>query len=361
MDDRHIEKGIKKIVFITPKCGEKKYLDFRGIDVAEYDGSWVNIKGLPRLSKYIASISRKYSLDLLHCHAAIPDGVCCLAAKCMTGVPYMVTCHGSDLATDKRFGYGNRLKFTSDIATRLVLKGASGVTTLSTDMARFAQEAGVTPSKLRIIPEAIDTLVPVSCTKVEETEKVIREKYRIKDENTVYLTLSGMRKIKGHESLVRAFAKALEQTPDMILAIGAHGQETVNIKTLVKDLGIENKVRFIGFVDGSEKKAWFNIANVYCNTAFFEPFGIVYLESILHDTAVLGSMFGGAKDIFKHGENACIVDPANIEEIAQHIVSLRNKDQREHMVTKAREILPRYDIRKIADEYLDMYTLCLKK
>ena len=360
MDKRYAGRGIDRVVFITPTCSKKEYLDFDNIEIEEYDSSWVSMKTLPRLSAYLASISRRYSLDLIHCHAAIPDGACCLVAKLTTRTPYMVTCHGSDLATDKRFGYGNRLKFSSDIMTRIILKGASAVTTLSSDMAYFADRAGVDRKKLKIIPEAINIEDSISGVEIDAIGEKLRHKYAIENGDTIYLTLSGMRKIKGHEPLIRAFAKGLEQTSNMTLVIGAHGQETRNIQSLVKELGVQDKVRFIGFVTGLEKKAWFNIADVYCNTAFFEPFGIVYLESVLHDTAVLGSKFGGAKDIFTHGENAFIVDPANIEEITQHIVALCGKDQRKRMTAKARSILPQYDIKKIADKYLDAYSQCLK-
>jgi len=361
IDEKISGGSMEQLLFIVPRSGDKRFVDFQNIQVIEYEYPFDSRKGILRFIPQLAKISRDNSLDILHCHAALPDGLCCAGAKGLTGIPFMVTCHGGDIAVSEEFGYGNRLKRLPRFLTRLVLKYAVAVTTLSTDMMSFAEEAGASLDRMFLIPGGIDSSKEIVNAAVNRKTNEIKERYSIEEKHTVYLTLSGMRKIKGHEPLVRAFAKALNVKKDLFLFVGANGHETERIKALVKDLDIGGNVKFIGFIHDDEKKAWFNVADVYCNTAFFEPFGIVYLEAVLYGMAVLGSIRGGAKDIFEHKKEAHLIDPVDLESITDGILELSKKERREKLTENARSILPRYEIDKIADEYIAYYKKCTKK
>lgn len=357
IDRKFKARGIERFIFMLPEYKDQKYLGFENIEVVEFK-HMAGRKGAISIIPELARISKEYSISLLNCHAAVPDGFSCMGARLLSRVPYIVTAHGVDVAVDRRFNYGSRLKPLTNLAVRMVLKQACRVTTISSDMADFAEDAGADRGKLHIIPDGIELNRPSSQAGLEQK---IRQEYAISDSHTVYLTLSGMRKIKGHENLVKAFALALKKNGRLLLFIGAHGHETENIKALVKELGIGGNVHFIGFVTGADKAAWFNVAHVYCNTAFFEPFGIVYIESVLHGLAVLGTKHGGARDIFHHGRDAHIVDPESIDEITSGILALSDPEYRNKVITNAGSLLPLYDIETIADRYLDIYTSCLSR
>ena len=359
-DNLYQNKNIDHFVFIVPHDKNNEYLHFKNIKVANIDMPSRKID-IPLCGYKLASIVKKHKLDLVNCCVAIPDGLVCLVMKWLTGISYLVTCHGVDVAVDRRFGYGYRLRRTSNLIIRLVLRQASGVTTISQDMKRFAEEAGAVKERIKIIPDGIETTKTDSNHEISLLTQKIKRKYSIRDSRTVYLILSGMRKIKGHENLIRAFAQALKINPNLRLIIGAHGEQTENIKILVKNLNLEDSINFIGYVSGEEKKAWFNISDVYCNTAFFEPFGIVYLEAIKNNLAVLGTIFGGAKDIFEHKKNAYLVNPENIDEITQGIITLSSADFRNDLIRNAKPLLLRYDINHIADLYLDAFVNYAKR
>ncbi|RJR44260.1 MAG: glycosyltransferase family 1 protein [Deltaproteobacteria bacterium] len=362
MDRSSLRRTVGEIYAIVPaSISDQEYADFENIKVIEYHRSLWSIKGMLAFIPQLAAIGKDRSLDLLHAFTTLPEGVCCLGTRFMTGIPYLVTCHGEDIAMDPRFGYGNRLKKTIAGLTRAALKGSAGITTISTDMARFAKNAGAPPTRIHIIPNGIELNGSVADAEVGGLVQELRWQYGITETHTVYLTLAGMRKIKGHEPLVRSFAAALQVNPNLLLFIGAHGLETEPIKKLVRALHIEDKVHFIGFVTGVEKKAWFNLADVYCNTAFFEPFGLVYLEAILYRDAVLGSIFGGGKDIFRHQENAWLVNPENDEEIVQGLLTLAEPAYRLKLVEAAQPLLPHYDINAIAGQYLELYRNIISK
>ncbi len=354
IDDRYQKKNIDHFVFIAPSGDNKEYLQFRNITVVHLD--MPHKYDIPLFGFKLASIVKKYKLDLVNCWSAIPDGIVCLIMRWITGVPYILTSHGIDTAYDRRFDYGYRLKKKLSSIIRLVLKQACGVITISRDMKSYVEEAGAKRNEIKIIPNGIELTEEIYAEPdILEHKQQIRSRYSINSSHTVCLTLSGMRKIKGHENLVRAFASALRINPKLKLFIGAYGAETEHIKTLVKDLKLEHAIHFIGFIAGVEKKAWFDIADVYCNTAFFEPFGIVYLEAIKYDLAVLGTVFGGARDIFEHNVNAYLVNPENIDEITEGFIALSSFEYRENLAKQAKPLLPHYDINRIAELYLDTF------
>jgi glycosyltransferase involved in cell wall biosynthesis len=361
IDNKFQGKGIEKFVFIVPKYENQNFLNFKNIEIIEFDEPLNTKKDFIRFVPKLSHLTKQKSIDLLNCWRTIPDGICCLATKYLNGTPYIITSQGIDIAVDYRFNYGYRLKPLTALLTKVILRKALCVTTISRDMARFAEEAGATKENIRFIPNGIELTESLSSSESISIEQKIRESHSITDSHTVYLTLSGMRKIKGHENLVRGFAQAVKTNPSLLLFIGAHGLETDNIKSLVQELKIEEYVHFIGFVDGPEKTAWFNIANVYCNTAFFEPFGLVYIEAVKHRVAVLGTVCGGARDIFEHEKSAYLVNPERIDEIINGILALSNSEYRSRLNSSASLLLPRYDINHIADLYLDSYLEFLKK
>jgi glycosyltransferase involved in cell wall biosynthesis len=346
-------KGIDRFVFILPHYKNQRYLSFDNIEVVEMDKQ-LSKKNIVSGTYQLAKIVRKYDIDLINCFAVIPDGFFCACLNIILKTPFIVTSQGEDLAVDKRFNYGGRLIKEVSIATKFTLKRAKSLITISRDMIKFAIDSGADKNRIAIIPNGIEMNQDVS-SKINEVEKEIKKKYAISESHIIFITLSGMRKIKGHVNMVKAFALAVKSNPNVRLFIGAHGAETENIKSLVKELNIDNYVKFIGFISDDQKDAWFNIAHVYCNTAYFEPFGIVYIEAIKSQIAVLGSIKGGGRDIFKHKQSAHLVDPESIEQIYQGIVALTKENYRRRLTLNAKQLLPLYDINRIAHMYLDTY------
>jgi len=346
-------KGIDRFIFILPRYKNQRYLVFDNIEVVEIDKK-LSKKNIIPCTNQLAKIVRQYDIDLINCFAVIPDGFFCSCLKIILNTPFIITSQGADLAVDKRFNYGGRLIKQVSIATTIAVKRAESLITISRDMKKFAIDAGADKNKITIIPNGIELNQDVPSI-VIEAEKEIKKKYAISDFHIIFITLSGMRKIKGHVNLVKAFAQAVKSNPNIRLFIGAHGDETENIKALVKKLNIESYVNFIGFITDDQKVAWLNLAHVYCNTAYFEPFGIVYIEAIRFGIAVLGSVKGGARDIFKHGQSAHLIHPESIEQIYEGIVALNDESYRNLLIQNAEKLLPNYDIKRIAHLYLDTY------
>ena len=109
-----------------------------------------------------------------------------------------------------------------------------------------------------------------------------------------------------------------------------------------------------------QKQSFFKLADVYINTAFFEPFGLVYLEAIQNDMVVLGSVYGGGKDIFKHLYSAYLSDPYQMSTIKEGLVYLSKKEHRVKLLKNSQPLLGKYSVDKILTKYFKLYQEVLK-
>ena len=82
---------------------------------------------------------------------------------------------------------------------------------------------------------------------------------------------------KNHEFLVRVFAEVHKKHPDTMLLLVGGGQKLSLIKKMVKELGIESAVRFLGWRDDIEKI--YQAIDLYCLPSLFEGLPIVLVEA----------------------------------------------------------------------------------
>lgn len=79
------------------------------------------------------------------------------------------------------------------------------------------------------------------------------------DGKKILLSISRLDVMKRLDEILRAFARIAPERPDTILAIGGTGPEEGSLRTLAADLGLADRVRFLGFVPDEE--LWDDIAS----------------------------------------------------------------------------------------------------
>ena len=126
--------------------------------------------------------------------------------------------------------------------------------------------------------------------------------------------------IKGHLVLLRALAQARAQVPDVTLAIAGRGPLAPALRAYARELGVEDAVRFLGFV--SPVQAAIEDAAVVVVPSLGEGFGMVALEAMERARPVIASAVGGLPEIVADGETGLVVPPADAEALAEAIVSL---------------------------------------
>jgi glycosyltransferase involved in cell wall biosynthesis len=126
--------------------------------------------------------------------------------------------------------------------------------------------------------------------------------------------------IKGHLVLLRALAQARAQAPEVTLDVAGRGPLEPALKAYARELGLEQAVRFLGFV--TPVQAAIENAAVVVVPSLGEGFGMVALEAMERARPVIASAVGGLPEIVADGETGLVVPPADADALADAIAAL---------------------------------------
>jgi glycosyltransferase involved in cell wall biosynthesis len=126
--------------------------------------------------------------------------------------------------------------------------------------------------------------------------------------------------IKGHLVLLRALAQAQARVPGLALDVAGRGPLEPALKAYARELGIENAVRFLGFVSPVQNAV--EDAAIVVIPSLGEGFGMVALEAMERGRPVIASAVGGLPEIVADGETGLVVPPADAEALAEAMVAL---------------------------------------
>ena len=107
--------------------------------------------------------------------------------------------------------------------------------------------------------------------------------------------------LMGLENLVMAMPTILKENPSAYLVIAGDGPLREPLIALAKSLGIENSVRFEGFVHMDKLPEYYSVADLFIlPTVALEGFGYVTIEALSCGLPALGTDIGGTKEILNN-------------------------------------------------------------
>ncbi len=98
--------------------------------------------------------------------------------------------------------------------------------------------------------------------------------------------------------------------------------EAQRIKELARDLGLEDRIRFLGAVDHARLGRYYSAADVTVVPSYYESFGLVALEAMACGSPVVASRTGGLACTIQDGENGILVEPGNVRRLAAAIARI---------------------------------------
>ncbi|WP_221393235.1 glycosyltransferase [Dyadobacter sp. NIV53] len=145
--------------------------------------------------------------------------------------------------------------------------------------------------------------------------------------DTVLLQLGRIVPRKGIDNVIRAVGK-LKDIPSLKLLIVGGAKESPDfekdsefkrLRKIATDEGVLESVIFTGRKDRDELKYYYQAADFFISTPWYEPFGITPLEAMACGTPVIGSDVGGIKYSVKHQYTGFLVPPHNPEALASAV------------------------------------------
>lgn len=288
---------------------------------------------LPRLRRMHAV----EPLDVLHCHAAYPQAYVAAAFKRETGVPYVVRPHGSDVLPGRRI----RRDGTLEPRLREGLAHAATVIAQGAYLKDVVSELGVPDERITVIHNGVDLAQFARHAPFDHPGPYM-------------LGLGNLKTRKGFDVLVRAYAELRD--PPMDLLIAGDGEEAQALNDLARDLGVAERIRFIGRIDGQDKVNLYRSAELFVCPSRQEPFANVILEAMACDLPVIASNVGGNVEMVVEGETGLLFETENAASLTAALQQMiDDAPRRDRMREATRQRAQLFDMDRVVDRYAELY------
>ncbi len=149
--------------------------------------------------------------------------------------------------------------------------------------------------------------------------KETRIKYSLGDEPYI-LGVGTLQPRKNYSLLVRAFKKIAQQYPHNLFIAGGKGWLYEEMMTEVDQLGLNHRVRFLGFVADDDLPGLYSQAALFVFPSLYEGFGLPLLEAMACGVPVITSNASSLPEVV--GDAAVTLPPENMEAWSETILAL---------------------------------------
>lgn len=305
-----------------------------------------------RVWKKVAALVREEDIDLVHAHGTRANSNMFWAAKKMK-VPILYTCHAWSFHPDQ-----NPLVRKFRIWSEDFLTSRADVNICGSKANRDTGRQLFRNFDAEVIYNSIDPLR----FDPRGQYKDIRRELGIGKEEIVVVAVARFTLQKQPLKLIAAFARVAKRVPGVKLLMVGEGEQRENAQTLIRELGVGDKVILQPFrTDVPDILA---ASDIYVLPSLWEAFPIALLEAMSMGKAVIGTAVDGTPEIIRDGENGILIGTVNIEdELEAALIRLcEDKESRSRLQRQAVEsIYNKYNVEDLAEKNQALYQQLLAK
>src|SRR5690554_6324002 len=283
------EKG-HEIHFITYKQPVRlellsKNIHFHEVNVPEYPLFHFQPYELALSSKLVDMV-KLHKIEALHVHYAIPHAYAGYMAKKMLEedgvfIPMVTTLHGTDITL-----VGNHPFYKP--AVTFSINNSDVVTSVSESLKEDNLRLFDVKVPIEVVPNFID-MKKHDSSFTDCNRELLAEK-----DEFIITHISNMRKVKRIDDVIHIFYNIQQQLPAKLMMVG-EGPERENAERKCKELGIEERVAFLGNSDEIDKILCFS--DLFLLPSEKESFGLVALEAMASGVPVISSNVNGLREV----------------------------------------------------------------
>jgi starch synthase len=310
----YLARELRELVDVTVHCFGQDRPD------AKAYRPWDSVRGNAALETMSVDLAMTAGVDgaqLVHSHTWYANLAGHLA-KLNYGIPHVATTHSLEPLRpwkEDQLGGGYHL---SSFCERTGIEGADAIIAVSGAMRDdvLGCYPAVEPSRVAVIHNGIDTdqYAPDPNTDVLERHGI--------DPGMRYVIFVGrITHQKGLEHLLDA-APLLDPAANLVLCAGAPDTPEIGERVRSRIPKLERTIWIEEMLPKSQVIQLLTHATVFVCPSIYEPMGIVNLEAMACETAVVASRVGGIPEVVAEGETGFLVEPANPDELAARVNEL---------------------------------------
>lgn len=244
------------------------------------------------------------------------------------------------------------------LMTHLQIKSASKIIAVSKATKQdLIKKVGIDPDKVEVVYEGVDRRVfkPVKGdTLINTLNKFELEKGKY------FLFVGTIQPRKNLDRLIKAFSLFVSRGPSSLspletklILVGGEGWLADEIYKLPKKLGIEDRVKFLGRVEGKDLPALYSGTIGLTMPSLFEGFGLPILEAMSCGCPVLTSNISSMPEVA--GKAAILVNPDSVSEIVDGMRKLLDDRVRDKLIDNGFKQVEKFSWEKCARETLGVF------
>jgi N-acetyl-alpha-D-glucosaminyl L-malate synthase BshA len=289
-------------------------------------------------------------LDLLHVHYAIPHASAAILARSILKkkgihIPVITTLHGTDITlVGKNVSYEPVVTYS--------INESDGVTAVSQSLKAETLDTFEIENHIEVITNFID---------LQRFKKYKKDHFKsvmCPNGEKLIVHTSNFRKVKRIEDAVEVFSEVHKHIPVKMLLVG-DGPERAKIEQQVRDLDLQNDVRFIGKVDAVEEVL--SMADLFIMPSEKESFGLAALEAMACEVPVISSNTGGLPELQINGVTGYMSNVGDIKDMVEKSLFILDDANLPKFKSQALERAKQLDIHVVRGQYEAYYAKVLER
>ncbi|MCG8351384.1 MAG: glycogen synthase [Chloroflexales bacterium] len=377
----YLSRELARLVPVEVRCFGDQNITDGNLAVRGY-GMWDDIKRNtdPRYVGAVDAFVRSLMMakdnldaDIVHCHTWYADMGGLLAGK-LWNVPYVLSIHSLEpLRPWKVEQLGNGYHLSTWMEKTAIEQAAAVIAVSKETRADVLRFFDIAPERVHVIYNGIDL---DQYRKAMATD--VLQRYGVDPDRPFVLFVGRIARQKGIIHLVNAIPH-IDPALQVVLCAGAPDTPEI-AQEMNEGVAAVSQVRE-GVIWIQEMLAredviqMYSHATVFCCPSVYEPFGIINLEAMACETAVVASAVGGIKEVVVPGETGVLVDlrlkegtfdpedPAKFSaDLAAAIndVALDTKRRERYGKNGRRRVEEHFSWRAVAQQTLELYQSLLK-
>ncbi|MGH8217305.1 MAG: glycosyltransferase [Steroidobacteraceae bacterium] len=299
------------------------------------------VANFPSMAAYLPTgawrglqLARQKPFDLINTHFAVPTGPVGHFLARRLAVPNILSVHGGDLYDPSKSSSPHRHALLRR-AVAYLLRRAAAVVAQSRDTAANVERIYGVRRPIERIALGIERppLLPERPAPGEasgEAGGAAAAPYRgalgIPERAIVLVTIGRVVARKASEQLPRMLAAA--QRPDLYLLIVGDGPRLASVRTIAAELGVTDRIRFLGQVTEAEKRRALAASDLFVSTSQHEGFGLVFLEAMAFGLPIVCYDRGGQTDFLSTPTTGSVVRLNDLEAFTAAVRELAASPER---------------------------------
>jgi teichuronic acid biosynthesis glycosyltransferase TuaC len=297
------------------------------------------------LTRVLLESNSESKVDVVHAHNLFPDGALCLKGVQAINAPLVVTSHGSD----------SRVHIHRRARRKLVeqtLVKTDHLIAVSRKVLTELKEAGLNPASASVIYNGCAAHNGRASATPELRGRTVLA--------VCHLDLVE----KGIDILIQAFGqlKAEPDFEDCRLVLVGGGKNAERLKALVGRTAANGSVFFTGPLEPAQVRERMAQCDLFCLPSWYEAFGIVYLEAMMHGVPVIAVRGQGIAEILTDNETGVLIEPRDVASCASALrYLLQDSEARNRIGAAGRKLASKFTWDNAAEQTVAIYRDMLAK